>query len=552
MNFNIPKFNIITPKVTFKGNKDDNLTNSSRPTHPINTNNNLNPINKVGGLFPKTPDLKPDTFEMSVGYVNDTHGQTNNMMRILSGIRGDLKLSAGDNDIGDEKNQGVHQATTYFLNIADIKASALGNHEIDTTQKDCIDSIERFNGDMLSINYRKDALEDQDDDEIEELGRAELDKHLKKSTVVEVKGEKIGLIGASPMDMMERLTHPKYYADSSIDDLEDTIEEIQDEVDDMKEAGINKIFLLSHLGHKRDQIVAQETEGIDVIIGGHSHELIKDIKEGENLFYSKSQEPVVLTEAGKDGNYFGLLNLTFDKDGVLTKAQNNVAETRLFHKNMINQHIFNKVLGTPEVVGYIKQAPPPPKSLIEENAHANFACDIMREMTNSDIALWHNCGVRNFFHEGEINTSEVKDMAPFLDYVVTANVTEKSIVDLFKHAIEATYKTPGYKPGLIAVSGLNYTVNPNKGTLEAMNFIDKNGQVHNIDINNPSEDKKYRVVTDEFLMSAGADFDVLVSKEDWTEKFPYDKDYLISEYLRQHKEPVVINHFGRINYIEEN
>ena len=61
---------------------------------------------------------------MSIGYVNDAHGQTNNMMRILSGIKGDLKLSAGDNDIGDEKNDAIHQATTKFLNIADIKASA--------------------------------------------------------------------------------------------------------------------------------------------------------------------------------------------------------------------------------------------------------------------------------------------------------------------------------------------------------------------------------------------------------------------------------------------
>ena len=60
----------------------------------------------------KTP--KADTFEMSIGYVNDIHGQTNNMMRILSGLKGDIKLSAGDNDIGDEKNQATHNATNAF------------------------------------------------------------------------------------------------------------------------------------------------------------------------------------------------------------------------------------------------------------------------------------------------------------------------------------------------------------------------------------------------------------------------------------------------------
>lgn len=46
---------------------------------------------------------------------------------------------------------------------------------------------------------------------------------------------------------------------------------------------------------------------------------------------------------------------------------------------MINQYVFDNILGVPEKVGYIKQAPPPPKNLAEENPHANFVCDVMRE-----------------------------------------------------------------------------------------------------------------------------------------------------------------------------
>ena len=142
---------------------------------------------------------------------------------------------------------------------------------------------------------------------------------------------------------------------------------------------------------------------------------------------------------------------------------------------MINQYVFDNILGVPERVGYVKQAPPPPSNLAEENPHANFVCDIMREKTNSDIALWHHSGVRNFFHEGEIDSRDVKDMAPFLDYVVVADVPENVIVDAFKKAIKTTYDSPVLKPGLLAVSGLNYTVNPDEGTLTEMNFIDKNG-----------------------------------------------------------------------------
>ena len=245
-------------------------------------------INKYNQVFKNLPNTTPakfekkpdaDSFEMSIGYVNDIHGQTNNMMRILSGIKGDLRLSGGDNDIGDEKNKSVHKATTTFLNLANIKATALGNHEFDTKQNDFVATVKNYNGSVLAANFSKDDLALQEKKDIEEQGRVELEDSIKKTKIVEVNGEKIGLVGASAVDMFERATHPDYHKDCHVDSLEDTIEDIQEEVNDLKDQGINKIVLLSHLGYKRDKIVAKNTKGIDVIIGGHTHELIKDIKE---------------------------------------------------------------------------------------------------------------------------------------------------------------------------------------------------------------------------------------------------------------------------------
>ena len=529
MNFNIQPNSFKLPKIQFRAN---------------NTTGN-NGINKESELE-RNP--KQDSFEMSIGYVNDTHGQTNNMMRILSGIKGDLKLSAGDNDIGDEKNKAVHRATMKFLDIAGITATALGNHELDTTQEDLIDSLDDFNGDVLAANFKKELIEDEDQDEVKELGRAHLENSLKSSKVVEVNGEKIGLVGASPVDMFDRLTHPNYHTDCTVDALEDSINDIQDEVDKLREHGINKIILLSHLGKAKDQILAQNTDGIDVIVGGHTHELIKDIKEGENLLYSKSGEPVIMTEAGRDGSYFGKLNVTFDKDGVITKAQNNLGETRLFHKNMINQYVFDEIMGKPEKVGFIKQAPPPPTTLIEENPHANFVCDAMKEEMGADIGVWNNGGIRNFFHEGVIDSRDIKDIAPFFDRMSLAEVSEKTLVDMFKATVKTTYTSHGNKPGLIAVSGLNYTVSPKKAELIAMNFVDKNGKEIPIDINNPRADKMYKVATDEFMMSAGADFAVLAPHDKCLEIRPYDKDVLTCEYIKHLDKPVVINQTGRIKF----
>ena len=529
------KINIINTVGSFKA---ANLMVQNQPTK----NDVTSPLNK---------SLQTDTFDISIGYVNDAHGQTNNMMRILSGLSGDLVLSAGDNDIGDEKNKSIHRATFKFLNIGNIIATALGNHEMDTTQADLIDSLKEYKGDILTINMKKDPIESQDKEQVKELGRANLLDYLKPSKIVNVKGEKIGLLGTAPMDLLDRLTHPAYHTDCHIDNLEDSINDIQKEVDKLKQQGINKIVLLSHLGYKKDKQVAEKTNGIDVILSGHSHELVEGIKEDENLLYSKAGEPVILTEAGRDGNYFGKLNLTFNKDGIITKAQNNLGETGLYRRNLVNKYIFNEVLGEPERIGYIASAPPPPKTLTEENPHANFVCDVMKAESNSDIAIWHNCGVRNFFHEGEIDSRDIKDISPFLDFVAVAEVPEKTIVDLFKKAIKDTYSSSSHKPGLFAVSGLDYTVNPKRGTLEAMNYIDKDGNIHKIDVENPSETKKYKVVTDEFLMSAGADFNIMAKEEDYIKKYPYDKDVMVCNYIKRKKEPVIINQQGRIKYINE-
>ena len=492
---------------------------------------------------------KEDTFEIKIGYINDLHGQTNNMMRILSGIKGDIILSGGDNDIGDEKNRHVHDATVKFLNLAGVKATALGNHEMDTKQGDLKETASKFNGNILAINIEQKPLETVSYEEITNYNKTNIKEFIKPSIIADVKGEKIGLIGTTPVDLTERATHPDYHKDCAAYDLEKTTELIQKEINDLQKQGVNKIILLSHLGIARDKEVAAKTEGIDVIIGGHTHELLKGIEDGENLVYSKTGEPVIITEAGKDGKHFGELNLTFSKDGIITKAQNNLGDTSLYHRNLVHQYMFNEILGKPEDVGYIEYAPPAPKSLLEENPHANFMCDAMRYEMDADIGIWNNAATRNYFKKGNIDTSDIKEIAPFADNISVADVSEETLVNAFKKATEISYNSIGNKPGLLAVSGLNYTVSPSKKTIIGMNFIDKFGVEHPIDIDNPSKDKKYKVVADSFIMSWGADYDVLSPKEECVE-YPFNKAYLTCEYIKHLNKPIVINQTGRIKYTD--
>ena len=496
-------------------------------------------INKNYGLGEK---LSADSFQMSVGYVNDIHGQTNNQLRILSGLEGDIRVSAGDDQIGNEQNLPTNKATVSFLDSANIIARAIGNHEMDTS----VDNFCELNGGhkttLLAVNIR----------EKEECCHKTPFNEIKQNSIVtEVNGEKVGILGACPNDLRERIIKPDVLNDCELDDYEKTVLKIIEEVEKLKAQGINKIFLLSHLGHDKNKNIAENIDGIDVIIGGHSHELFKDIKEGENLIYSPSGEPVVITQAGKDGHHFGLLNIEFDKNGVITKAQNNIKQTRNFPKNFVQEYISNLFLGKPEVVGEIKSVVPiSDNALINENPHANFICDAMREITGADIGLWNNAATRNAFHVGKINNREVKDIAPFADDVVIIPLSEKDIVDGFNSAIKRSYNCDNHKPGFHAVSGLNYTVSKSKQKLVAMNFIDKEGNLHSIDVNNPRADKIYSVATDKFIAKGGDNLPMFNKLNEATKIYPYSKNVMVCDYLKQQTEPVEINQIGRITVID--
>ena len=65
------------------------------------------------------------------------------------------------------------------------------------------------------------------------------------------------------------------------------------------------VILLSHLGINDDERVAEEIEGIDVILGGHTHHLFK---------HGAFRKGTLLAAAGKYGNYIGEVILTIDID----------------------------------------------------------------------------------------------------------------------------------------------------------------------------------------------------------------------------------------------
>ena len=491
-------------------------------------------------------------------YVNDVHGKMTNMERIYNMTKefdatpaakiapafwnkntGDVskfKVASGDIILG--ANYIHNQVANKFLDWSGFIASALGNHELDVVEPGNLAKL------LSDSKYKMLAAN------VDIKEGSPLVGKIQKSMVVEKDGEKYGLIGIAPEDMLERVKMNNTLKDFSVKNDDETIKIVQDEVNKLQAQGINKIIVLSHEGTKKDQRLAQETSGIDLIFGAHTHDLIEGLQEGVNLFTSKSGEPVILTQAGKDGENVGILNVDFDENGVVKKAQNNVIKTKNYNRPLFVKDSVEDIIGKPEIIGKVKAAVAQPEQrLIENNPHGNLIADAMRNELGTDIAILNAGNIRGNFSEGTVDSRLISDITPFEDKMWIIGLSEKQIVDAINVGLKSLTKSSN-KPGILLVSGLKYKANK-QGELLDLEFIDKNNQVHKIDVKNPNPNKKYTVAADDFFATGGDGYLESNKNPDFVlQKFDMDKNKLACDYIKKMDQPMEIKDDHRIEIME--
>ncbi|MEZ9628779.1 bifunctional UDP-sugar hydrolase/5'-nucleotidase [Vibrio breoganii] len=101
------------------------------------------------------------------------------------------------------------------------------------------------------------------------------------------------------------------------------IETAKKVVAELQDHGIDKIVLLTHLGLSRDIRIAENVDGIDVIVGGHSHTLMGDFTDlgmGDNGEYAQivntpNGGKTCIVQAGEKAQAIGHANIHFDVNG---------------------------------------------------------------------------------------------------------------------------------------------------------------------------------------------------------------------------------------------
>ncbi|MEQ8168301.1 MAG: metallophosphatase, partial [Candidatus Eremiobacterota bacterium] len=120
-------------------------------------------------------------------------------------------------------------------------------------------------------------------------------------TIMEKKGVKIGIIGIDTPETAVRLDPAKFQGI----EFKSPAETAQKYIAELKEKGVDLIVVTSHLGLPEDEKLASEVEGIDVIVGGHTHNKLEEGKKVGNT---------VIVQAGTKGGYLGKLDLQIDSN----------------------------------------------------------------------------------------------------------------------------------------------------------------------------------------------------------------------------------------------
>ncbi|KAA2313957.1 multifunctional 2',3'-cyclic-nucleotide 2'-phosphodiesterase/5'-nucleotidase/3'-nucleotidase [Pseudooceanicola sediminis] len=353
---------------------------------------------------------------------------------------------------GGDQFQGTLFYTYYkgklaaeMMNKMGYDAMTVGNHEFD-------DGPEVLRGFMDAVDFP--VLMSNADVSAEPL----LADSLMKSTVIEVGGEKIGLIGLTPQDTDE-LSSPGANVTFT-----DPSEAVQTEVDKLGAEGVNKIVVLSHSGYKVDQDVAANTVGVDVIVGGHTNTLLGDMDGAEGPYPTMVGDTAIVS-AYAYGKFLGELNVTFDDDGHVIKAvgapislDGTVAEDgptveRIAEAAKPLEEIRTKVVAeTAEAIDGAKDS-----CRAGECQMGNLVADAMLARVADQgvtVAITNGGGLRASIDAGEVTMGEVLTVLPFQNTLATFETTGANLVAALENGVSQLEEGAGRFP---QVAGLKFT-----------------------------------------------------------------------------------------------
>ncbi|MFB4163166.1 bifunctional UDP-sugar hydrolase/5'-nucleotidase [Alteribacillus sp. JSM 102045] len=270
-------------------------------------------------------------------------------------------------------------------------------------------------------------------------------------------GVKIGLIG---------LTVPFYPFYKELGwDIKDPLEILPGLLEEVKKQS-DIVVLLSHLGYPQDEELAEQFDGIDVILGAHTHHLLKT---------SILINDTLVAQCGKNSYYVGQIKLLYDKEAKKVVKKSGAAEDvsheppALETKQLLErlEEKANKILEEP--IAVIPE--PLPISWTAPSAFADMLAEGLKDWCNADISMLNSGILLGSLESGNVTRKELHYLCPHpinpclvhvkgsvLKETIAAAFTEKMI-----HLPLKGLGFRGEKLGRMAFAGMTVEVDESTG-----------------------------------------------------------------------------------------
>nr|MCR4744443.1 5'-nucleotidase C-terminal domain-containing protein [Lachnospiraceae bacterium] len=269
---------------------------------------------------------------------------------------------------------------------------------------------------------------------------------------------------------------------------------VQKAVDDVRAEGADYVYLIAHLGneavsHPWNYVdVISNTEGIDVVLDGHSHDTEQIVMK------NKAGKDVVRSAVGTKLNTIGYSNITdagIVKTDIISWNAPEPASQVFGYDNDISELVSSKLAGVNEKLSVVlgeskvdltindpveKDLNGKPLRMVRmgETNMGDFVADAIRDQLGADIGMINGGGVRGNIARGKITNGSFFNVTPNGGGLCTIKAKGQSIVDALEFGAHIVPEEFG---GIIQVSGMSYEIHT---YIDDPCIIDENGYLTGI------------------------------------------------------------------------
>lgn len=442
-------------------------------------------------------EIKSD--DIVILYENDVHCAVEGYSK-LSGMKKELLqahshvgvVSCGDYVQGN--SLGVISRGGYaveLMNLVGYDAVALGNHEFDFRLDRLEELIGMMNTAPVCCNFQKIGEDSPYFDPYKIVSYGDIDVAYIGITTPHT------ITSSSPAQFKDENGEYKYtFNPQTLYDL------VQENIDAAEAEGADYVIAISHIGYAEDEVygdledvedLIRNTEGLDVVLDGHSHSVIEDMRIAD-----REGNEVLLSSTGTKFEYIGKLTIAngeFTTELIRTEdyqGTDPVIDARIAEINEEYNALGERKVAYSDVDLITHNADGDRLVRMSETNLGDLCADAMRYAVDADIGYLNGGGIRAEIKNGDVTFNDLLAVFPFNNTVVLAEVSGQTIKDMMEMAVMTW---PGEDGCFPHVSGIRFFVNTGIPSSVSVNefeeFVGVLGEyrVYNIEILNKETDE---------------------------------------------------------------